>query len=71
MKDFYKIYLVSDSTGETLDRIFLAIKAQFPNFLYNTAKIPQYKLNINEYVIKAKMIILVLEKSIKGSRQRC
>ena len=33
MKDFYKIYLVSDSTGETLDRIFLAIKAQFPNFL--------------------------------------
>ena len=36
MKDFYKIYLVSDSTGETLDRIFLAIKAQFPNFLYTT-----------------------------------
>jgi len=38
MKDFYKIYLVSDSTGETLDRIFLAIKAQFPNFLYTNKK---------------------------------
>ena len=28
----YEIYQVSDSTGETLDRIFLAIKAQFSNF---------------------------------------
>ena len=27
--------LVSDSTGETLDRIFLALKAQFINFEYN------------------------------------
>ena len=25
---------MSDSTGETLDRIFLAIKAQFPKFNY-------------------------------------
>ena len=25
----YQIYLISDSTGETLDRIFLAIKSQF------------------------------------------
>ena len=32
----YQIYLVSDSTGETLDRIFLSIKAQFPNFIYKT-----------------------------------
>jgi len=30
----YQIYLVSDSTGETLDRIFTAIKAQFENFNY-------------------------------------
>ena len=29
------IYLISDSTGETLDRIFLALKAQFLNFEYN------------------------------------
>ena len=28
----YNIFLVSDSTGETLDRIFLALKAQFENF---------------------------------------
>ena len=32
MNKIYQIYQVSDSTGETLDRIFLAIKAQFPNF---------------------------------------
>ena len=28
----FHLHLVSDSTGETLDRIFLAIKAQFSNF---------------------------------------
>ena len=31
----YQIYLLSDSTGETLDRIFLAIKSQFMNFNYD------------------------------------
>ena len=30
----HQIYLLSDSTGETLDRIFLAIKSQFFNFDY-------------------------------------
>jgi len=30
----YQINLVSDSTGETLDRIFLALKSQFSNFDY-------------------------------------
>tara|TARA_Y100000741_G_scaffold360773_1_gene343586 strand:+ start:92 stop:916 length:825 start_codon:yes stop_codon:yes gene_type:complete len=34
MSDTYQIYLISDSTGETLDRIFLAIKAQFKNISY-------------------------------------
>ena len=34
MKDTQQIYLISDSTGETLDRIFLAIKAQFQNIKY-------------------------------------
>ena len=29
MINTYDIYLISDSTGETLERIFLAIKAQF------------------------------------------
>ena len=33
----HNIYLISDSTGETLDRIFMALKAQFINF--------EYKLN--------------------------
>ena len=30
----YQIYLLSDSTGETLDRIFHALKSQFTNFDY-------------------------------------
>ena len=34
MINTYQIYLISDSTGETLDRIFLAIKAQFKNINY-------------------------------------
>ena len=34
MTNIYQIYLISDSTGETLDRIFLAIKAQFKNIEY-------------------------------------
>ena len=32
MDKTYEVYLISDSTGETLDRIFLALKAQFLNF---------------------------------------
>ena len=34
MTNTYQIYLISDSTGETLDRIFLALKAQFKNIEY-------------------------------------
>ena len=34
MSNNYQIYLISDSTGETLDRIFTAIKAQFTNISY-------------------------------------
>ncbi len=36
MSNTYEIYLVSDSTGETLDRIFLALKAQFNKIEYKT-----------------------------------
>jgi len=36
MNKVYQVYQVSDSTGETLDRIFLAIKAQFSDFNYKT-----------------------------------
>ena len=35
MSNNYQIYLISDSTGETLDRVFLAIKAQFKNIEYD------------------------------------
>ena len=31
----YNVYLVSDSTGETLDRIFLSLKSQFAGFEYD------------------------------------
>ena len=34
MSNTDQIYLISDSTGETLDRIFVAIKAQFKNIRY-------------------------------------
>ena len=34
MNNTYQIYLISDSTGETIGRIFLALKAQFKNFKY-------------------------------------
>jgi len=34
MSNTYQIYLISDTTGETLDRIFLALKAQFKNIDY-------------------------------------
>ena len=34
MNEKYNVYLISDSTGETLDRIFLSLKSQFKNFEY-------------------------------------
>jgi regulator of PEP synthase PpsR (kinase-PPPase family) len=34
MNDKYNVYLISDSTGETLDRIFLSLQSQFKNFEY-------------------------------------
>ena len=45
MDNLYQIYLISDSTGETLDRIFLALKAQFKNFNY---KIHSYSFTRTE-----------------------
>ena len=35
MNDTYNIYLISDSTGDTLDRIFTALRAQFEKFEHN------------------------------------
>ena len=49
MKNSYNIYLISDSTGETLDRIFLALKAQFENFDY---QVSQFSFTRTETQIK-------------------
>ena len=35
MNNTHTIYLISDSTGETLERIFMALKAQFDKFEHN------------------------------------
>ena len=45
MNNTYQIYLISDSTGETLERIFLALKAQFKNIKY---KIHSYSFTRTE-----------------------
>ena len=41
----HQIYLISDSTGETIDRIFMALKAQFKNFKY---KVHQFSFTRTE-----------------------
>ena len=38
MQNTHQVYLISDSTGETLDRIFMALKAQFNNFNYDLSQ---------------------------------
>ena len=45
MNNTYQIYLISDSTGEMLERIFIAIKAQFKN---NNYKIHTYSFTRTE-----------------------
>jgi len=59
MSNTYQIYLISDSTGETLDRIFLALKAQFENI--------EYKLHSYYFTRTENQIIKILydEKKIK------
>jgi len=61
MRNTYQIYLISDSTGETLDRIFLGLKAQFNNFNY---KIHQYSFTRTENQI---LKILDISKKQKNS----
>ena len=36
MDKTYEVYLISDSTGETLDRIFLALQAQISKFKHKS-----------------------------------
>ena len=45
MINTYQVFLISDSTGETLDRIFLSLKAQFKNIDY---KINSYSFTRTE-----------------------
>ena len=61
MNNTYQIYLISDSTGETLGRIFLALKAQFNNFNY---KIHQCSFTRTENQI---LKILYISKKQKNS----
>ena len=58
MNNTYQIYLISDSTGETLDRIFLALKAQFNNTKY---KIYSYSFTRTE-----NQILKILEDAAKS-----
>ena len=60
MNKTYEVYLVSDSTGETLDRIFLALQAQFSNFKY---KSHQYAFTRTENQIM-KILDICKEKKV-------
>ena len=55
MSNTYQIYLISDSTGETLDRIFTAIKAQFKNI--------NYKIHTYSFTRTANQILKILENA--------
>ena len=57
MNNTYQIYLISDSTGETLDRIFLALKAQFKNI--------EYKVNPYSFTRTENQILKILEDAKK------
>ena len=58
MNNLYQIYLISDATGETLDRIFLAIKAQFKNI--------DYKIHTFSFTRTANQILKILEIAEKN-----
>jgi len=61
MNNTYEIYLISDSTGETLDRIFLALKAQFKNIEY---KVHQYSFTRTENQILKTIDICKKKKNL-------
>jgi [pyruvate, water dikinase]-phosphate phosphotransferase / [pyruvate, water dikinase] kinase len=58
MNNTYQIYLISDSTGETLDRIFLALKAQFNNI--------EYKVHSYSFTRTENQILKILEDAKKN-----
>ena len=58
MSNTYQIYLISDSTGETLDRIFLALKAQFVNI--------EYKVHSYSFTRTENQILKILDDAKKN-----
>ena len=58
MSNTFQIYLISDSTGETLDRIFLALKAQFSNI--------DYKVHSYSFTRTENQIVKILEMAKKN-----
>ena len=59
MTNTYQIYLISDSTGETLDRIFIAIKAQFKKI--------DYKIHTYSFTRTENQIFKILSEAEKYS----
>jgi len=59
MINTYQIYLISDSTGETLDRIFLALKAQFVNI--------EYKIYSYSFTRTQNQILKILDDAKKNN----
>ena len=82
MNEKYNVYLVSDSTGETLDRIFLSLKSQFSNFEYEKKEFAfvrtEHQINkiIDECVSRENSLILYtivetkLAKYISGQSEK-
>ena len=58
MSNTYQIYLISDSTGEMLERIFIAIKAQFKN--------NDYKINTYSFTRTENQIFKILSEAEKN-----
>ena len=57
MTNSYQIFLISDSTGETLDRIFLSLKAQFKNI--------EYKVNSYSFTRTENQILKIIDLTSK------
>tara|TARA_Y100000996_G_scaffold365431_1_gene310186 strand:+ start:2369 stop:3193 length:825 start_codon:yes stop_codon:yes gene_type:complete len=58
MNNTFQIYLISDSTGETLERIFMALKAQFQNI--------DYKIHSYSFTRTENQILKILEDAKKN-----
>ena len=58
MSNTFQIYLISDSTGETLDRIFMALKAQFKKI--------EYKVHSYSFTRTENQILKILEDAKKN-----